>query len=88
MKNLPDWAKEVIASYESGASECFLLHGNVADQMMINSSQTMNGERKLGSLTDFVMEGLLPRFDVIITFDMGAGLRVERGSDIFQEWPT
>lgn len=84
MKILPDWANEVIASYESGASDCFLLHGNVADNMLIRSKD----KQKLGSLPDFVMESLLPRFDVIITYDMGAGLRVERGSDTFSEWPT
>jgi len=85
MKILPDWAHEVIASYDSGASDCFLLHGNVADRMLIKSSA---GGQKLGSLTDFVLDSLLPRFDVVITYDMGAGLRVERGSQTFFEWPT
>ena len=85
MKTLPDWANEVIACYESGASGCFLLHGNVSDRMLVNDS---NSDDKLGSLTDFILESLLPRFDVVITYDMGFGLRIERGNKTFSEWPT
>lgn len=85
MNKLPEWAGEIIASYESRASGCFLLHGNVNDRILV----TPHGAATfLGSLTEFIEESLLPRFEVIITFDMGYGLKVERGSEIFSQWPT
>ncbi len=83
MNNLPSWAQEVIASYESKSSGCFLLHGNVNDRLLISSNDQ---DTSLGSLTEFIQQTLLPRFDIIITFDMGFGLRVDRGSDIFSKW--
>ncbi len=85
MKNLPTWAAEVIASYESESAGCFLLHGNVNDRLLVSP---LNQTPELGNLTDFIQKTLLPRFDVIITFDMGFGLRVDRGSDIFSQWKT
>ncbi len=85
MNSLADWANEVIASYESGANGCFLLHGNVGDRMLISPE---GQSAKLGNLTDFILDALLPRFEVVITYDLGFGLRVERGSEIFSKWPT
>jgi len=85
MNHLPHWASEVIASYESQSAGCFLLHGNVNDRLLLSPSDK---KPELGNLTDFVQKILLPRFDIIITFDMGFGLRVDRGSDIFSEWKT
>ncbi|MFC4992137.1 ATP-binding protein [Rubritalea tangerina] len=80
---LPEWANEVIASYESGTAGCFVLHGNVNDRVLIGQKK-----RQLGSLSDFVMETLLPQFDVILSYDLGFGLRVERGGETFRKWPS
>lgn len=85
MNQLPSWATEVIASYESESSGCFLLHGNIDDRLLILPP---NEPARLGNLTDFIRETLVPRFDVVITFDMGFGLRVDRGSDVFAKWKT
>ncbi len=85
MNHLPNWANEVIASYESESAGCFLLHGNVNDRLLVAPPK---GTTKLGNLTDFILETLVPRFDVVITFDMGFGLRVDRGSDVFAKWKT
>ncbi len=30
---------------------------------------------------------LLPRFDVVLSYDLGNGIRVERGGEIFSTWP-
>ncbi|MFT5881715.1 MAG: hypothetical protein ACI9FG_000202 [Crocinitomicaceae bacterium] len=83
--NLPSWSKEVIASYESGSAGCFVLHGNVHDSVMLG-----HGGRKqqLGSLGDFLQESLLPKFDVVLSYDLGFGMRVERGGEIFSKWPS
>lgn len=84
MSGLPGWADEVIASYESGAAGCFVLHGNVNDRMMVRR----RGADRLGNLSDFLMHGLLPRFDVVLSYDLGFGMRVERGGEIFGKWPS
>ncbi|MGB0775982.1 MAG: ATP-binding protein, partial [Akkermansiaceae bacterium] len=42
----------------------------------------------LGNLQDFLMACLLPRFDVVLSYDPGEGLRVERGGDVFSQWPS
>lgn len=81
---IPDWAKEVITSYESGAAGCFILHGNVSDRMVVGSDE----KASLGGMQDFLMDVMLPRFDVVISYDLGFGIRIERGGDLFKDWPT
>jgi len=81
---LPHWAKEVISSYESGAAGCFVLHGNISDRMVIDVPRG----KEIGGLSQFMMDVMLPRFDVVITYDLGYGMRIERGSDTFYKWPT
>jgi len=82
---LPGWAREVIELYESGASSQFILHGNVSDRVLLPSP---DGKPGTGSLHDFLREVLLSRFDVILTYDLGNGTRVEKGGEKFAEWPA
>jgi hypothetical protein len=86
---LPPWAAELVATYESGAASQFLLHGNVEDRLLVPRAGGMGGQQghDLGTLTDFLLRVLLPRFDVVLVYDLGNGLRVERGMPRFQEWP-
>ena len=81
---IPQWASEVISSYESGAAGCFVLHGNVNDRLLVPVGKTAS----LAGIQEFVMEVLLPRFDVVLSYDPGQGLRVERGGEVFCKWPT
>lgn len=81
--SIPAWAKETIARYESGSAGCFVLHGNVSDRFLLPLKTP-----RLGSLSDFLSEVLLPRFDVVLSYDLGQGIRVERGKEIFSEWPS
>ena len=81
--SLPNWASEVIARYESGSAGCFVLHGNVNDRFHLPLK-----EPRLGDLTDFLGEVLLPRFDVILTYDLGGGVEVFRGKKTFSQWPS
>ena len=83
-RSMPQWAKEVINGYESGAAGCFVLHGNVNDRLLVSDGDSY----ALGGVEDFILDSLLPRFDVILSYDSGHGLRVERGSDVFYKWPT
>ena len=81
---LPAWAAEVVDRYESGASSQFILHGNVDDLMLLPNP---GGASKLVSLDVFLRERLLAKFDVVIRYDLGNGIRVEKGGDRFAEWP-
>src|SRR5215467_13329625 len=79
---LPQWALDAIQLYESNAANQFIIYGNVNDQMVVPSPSL-----HLGSLTDFLLQVLLPRFDVVLSYDIGNGIRVEKGGEIFSKWP-
>ena len=79
---LPSWARELSARYESGAGNQFLLHGNVEDRFVLPDSQT------LGFLSEYLLAALLGRFDVVLTYDLGNGIRIEKGREIFAGWPA
>ena len=81
---LPDWASEIVARYESGAAGQFILHGNVADRMLLR----LPDGPKLGRLNDYLLDVLLPRFQIVLSYDPGFGLRVERGRELFASWPA
>lgn len=80
---LPSWAQEAIQLYESNAASQFILYGNVYDELLIPGG---NGSR-IGSLTEFLLRVMLPRFDVVLSYDLGNGIRVEKGGEIFSKWP-
>ena len=80
--NLPQWASELMASYESGAGNQFILHGNVEDRFVLPETQA------LGSLSEFLLLALLGRFDVVLSYDLGNGIRIEKGREIFAQWPA
>jgi ATPase family associated with various cellular activities (AAA) len=80
--NLPGWALEAIQLYESNAASQFVIFGNVNDEIVIPSPSP-----HLGSLTEFLQQVLLPRFDVVLSYDIGNGIRVEKGGEIFSRWP-
>jgi hypothetical protein len=79
---LPQWALDAIQLYESNAANQFIIFGNVNDQLLVPSPSA-----HLGSLTDFLLQVLLPRFDVILSYDIGNGIRIEKGGEIFSRWP-
>lgn len=86
MSDLPNWASEVISGYESGVAGCFVLHGNTGDRLLMPGGEKFPKGERLGSLRDFLSEVLLPRFEIVLTYDLGEGLRVQRGEDKFEEW--
>jgi ATPase family associated with various cellular activities (AAA) len=79
---LPAWANDLITAYESGATAQFILAGNVHDRMVLPV-----GDGEMGTLSDFLIKVMLPRFDVVFSYDLGNGLRVERGGEIIAKWP-
>src|SRR5215475_13956260 len=79
---LPQWALDAIQLYESSAASQFIVFGNVNDQFVIPAATP-----HLGTVSDFLLEVLLPRFDVALSYDIGNGIRVEKGGDVFSKWP-
>ena len=84
MPALPPWSKELISLYESGATNQFVLYGNVEDRFVLPLGDT----NELGTLTDYLQRMLLGGFDVVLTYDLGNGIRIDRGQSLFGQWPA
>lgn len=82
-RSLPAWATALSEGYRSDAASQFLLHGNVGDRMLVGSG----AETRLGDIAEFLSENLLGNFDIILSYDLGNGLRVEKGREEFATWP-
>ncbi len=80
---LPVWVQTVIDLYNSQAHTQFLLTGNVNDQFEGPSEPGISG----GSLSDYLQQIVIPRYDVVLRYDPGNGLRVDRGGALFSQWP-
>jgi hypothetical protein len=83
VRSLPAWAQELVDAYESNSASQFLIYGNVEDRLVVPGSPA-----RMGSLTEFLLETLLPGFDVVLSYDLGNGVRVEKGGAVFSKWPT
>lgn len=77
-QSAPPWAAELALAYESGASSQFLLFGNVHDRLAV-------GEQ-LVNLAAFLEDTLLEGFGVVLSYDLGRGLTIERGGEIVAKW--
>ena len=84
-RGLPAWAREVVDLYESGAASQFILHGNVGDLVFVPATEAKG---RLAALDEFLRDTLLSRFDVVLSYDLGNGVRVEKGGERFAEWPA
>jgi hypothetical protein len=62
----------------------FILHGNVADRMVL----PLAPKPSLGNLQQFLLDVLLPRFDVVLSYDLGNGVRIVKGGPTFTKWPN
>src|SRR5271166_5007825 len=80
---LPAWARALAESYESNAASQFVIYGNISDRMVLPGPPAP----RLGALPDFLLGALLSRFDVVLSYDLGNGIRVEKGAEIFSKWP-
>jgi hypothetical protein len=81
---LPPWASDLVAQYESQAASQFILYGNVHDRFVL----PLASGAELGSLPGFLLRILMPRFDVVLSYDLGNGIRVEKGAELFSQWPA
>jgi len=82
VRPLPAWTAPIIDGFNSHAYCQFIVTGNCSDLFPLPAGDGP----ALGSLTDFIQQHLVPRYNVVLTYDIGNGLRVERGGDVFARW--
>ena len=80
---LPAWARALAEFYESNAASQFVIYGNISDRMVLPGPPAAH----LAALPDFLLGVLLSRFDVVLSYDLGNGIRVEKGAELFSKWP-
>ena len=74
----PAWANELALAYESGAQGQFILYGNVHDRMAVGN--------QLINLAGYLETDLLAAFKVVLAYDLGNGLTIERGGEFIEKW--
>jgi AAA+ superfamily predicted ATPase len=79
---LPAWAVEMRDLFKSGSVSQFLLHGNVFDAVITPD----HPESRLLSLSAFLDEVMFEKYDVILHYDRGRGIRATRGAEDWGEW--
>ncbi|MEM9478940.1 MAG: AAA family ATPase, partial [Verrucomicrobiota bacterium] len=78
------WSREIAELYESGATSQFVLYGNISDRFVVPEK---DGD-SLGGLPEYLEGVLLPGFDVVLSYDLGNGVRIEKGGEVISNWPT
>lgn len=74
----PAWANELALAYESGAHGQFILYGNVHDRIAVGA--------QLVGLTGYLEHHLLSSFQIVLSYDLGNGLTIERGGELVEKW--
>jgi len=74
----PAWANELALAYESGAHGQFVLYGNVHDRIAVG--------QRLVNLAGYLENDLLAGFPVVLSYDLGNGLTIERGGELVEKW--
>jgi len=77
-RHAPPWASELARAYESGAHGQFVLFGNVHDRIAVDD--------QLISLAGYLENELLKGFQIVLSYDLGNGLLIERGGELISEW--
>ncbi|NWG13879.1 MAG: ATP-binding protein [Acidobacteria bacterium] len=79
---LPAWAAEMRDMFRSGSVTQFILHGNIFDVVPAPGP----GGGKLLPLKSFLDEVMFERYDTVLHYDRGRGIRATRGSEDWSEW--
>lgn len=74
----PAWASELALAYESGAHGQFVLYGNVHDRIAVGA--------RFVNLAGYLENELLAGFKIVLAYDLGNGLGIERGGEIVEQW--
>lgn len=81
--SIPAWADTIRRLYLSNAANQFVVHGNVQDRLLIGAPEE-NGAT-MGNLIEFFTRVQLQRFDLVLSYELGAGLRIESGEAFFKQ---
>jgi ATPase family associated with various cellular activities (AAA) len=78
LTHTPSWASELTVAFRSGASGQCILYGNVHDRLAV-------GDRLI-SIDRYLQDTLLAEMAVVLSYDLGNGLTVERGEEHLAQW--
>ncbi len=76
----PPWGERLGDAYLAGTSCMFLLHGNVRDLVPI-AAPGADVAAGWGTVNDFLARELFGRWDIVLAYDVGKGLRPLAGPD-------
>jgi AAA+ superfamily predicted ATPase len=79
----PPWAERLGDAYLSGTSCVFMLHGNVRDLVPVTAQAAGPGADPAawGTVPDFLAREMFGRWDIVLAYDVGKGLRPLAGPD-------
>ena len=79
----PAWAERLGDAYLSGTSCVFLLHGNVRDLVPVAAppADGKGAADAWGTVPDFLSREMFGRWDIVLGYDVGKGLRPLAGPD-------
>ncbi len=84
----PAWAHELAGEYYSATTSMFLLHGNVRDLVRCvppaadgAPAAAEAASRQYTSLVEFLGTQVFGRWDIVLSYDLGRGLRPVAGAD-------
>ena len=78
----PEWSERIKTHYLSDASNQFVVHGNVHDRLLLPDEK--GKPPRVGNLGDYLIDSQLRNFDLVLSYELGSGLRVERGEELFE----
>ena len=79
----PAWADTIRRLYLSSAANQFVIHGNVKDRLLIGDAGEQGAV--MGNLIEFLTKQQLQRFDLVLSYELGTGLRIESGEAFFKQ---
>jgi AAA+ superfamily predicted ATPase len=79
---LPAWAEQLTDLFRSGSVAQFILHGNIFDVV----STSRNGARRYVPLKTFLDEVMFDKYDTVLHYDRGRGIRATRGAEDWGDW--
>jgi len=79
----PAWADTIRRLYLSNAANQFVIHGNVQDRLLVGDPGDSGAA--MGNLIEFLTKQQLQRFDLVLSYELGAGLRIESGEAFFKQ---
>jgi len=77
----PAWAERLGDAYLAGTSCVFMLHGNVRDLVPLVAPSAAPAADSWGTVPDFLARELFGRWDIVLAYDVGKGLRPLAGPD-------